>query len=374
MAEARILILSTAVILVACSGRADKNEPTDVPNLDAVSGDHRPPDAIPPDREPDVGSDSAAGPVHDYQVPLASDSPWPKFRRDAAQTGRSPVKPNPNGGSFWSLKTDKGIFSTPVVAGDGTIYVGSADRVFYAINPDGSVRWQEETQEIIDSSALLDDKGRVYWGSGDGVLRAREASTGAFVWDFHADPPEENQAFINWFEGNVAMAPDGTLYVPNDNWFVYAVDRDTGEVKWRFKTPDQTWALPAVDASSGMLYVGNNNLLRLLGDNFFALSAQGEEQWSASTIGTIAASPLLAGDVLHFSGFDGYHHALKTADGPKSWSFPVRDHNFTTGAAPSIAPASSSASAQAVPPPQWCCRQGPSVSHPRRRYAPHPFP
>ena len=28
------------------------------------------------------------------------------------------------------------------------------------------------------------------------------------------------------------FGPDGLLYVPNDNFFVYALDRDTGEVSW----------------------------------------------------------------------------------------------------------------------------------------------
>ena len=57
-------------------------------------------------------------------VPLSPDSPWPKFRGNAAQTGatsRAPVL----GGAMWRFETGKGIFSSPVVGGDGTIYVGT---------------------------------------------------------------------------------------------------------------------------------------------------------------------------------------------------------------------------------------------------------
>src|SRR5580704_2128367 len=80
---------------------------------------------------PDAGGPAAdAGP----QPPFAVGSPWPKFRRDAVQDGVSPVHTSMTGGYLWAYQTGKGIFSSPVVAADGTIYVGSADRTFYALN------------------------------------------------------------------------------------------------------------------------------------------------------------------------------------------------------------------------------------------------
>ena len=66
----------------------------------------------------------------DYDVGLDPRSPWPKFRRTAVQDGRSPIRPSRTGGHLWSFPTDRGIFSTPVVDGDGNVYVGSADRTF----------------------------------------------------------------------------------------------------------------------------------------------------------------------------------------------------------------------------------------------------
>jgi outer membrane protein assembly factor BamB len=42
------------------------------------------------------------------------------------------------------------------------VYVGSADRRFYALAPDGSERWSFATGDIVDSSGLLDDRGRLY--------------------------------------------------------------------------------------------------------------------------------------------------------------------------------------------------------------------
>ncbi|MBN1772995.1 MAG: PQQ-like beta-propeller repeat protein [Deltaproteobacteria bacterium] len=267
-----------------------------------------------------------------YGVPLAPDSPWPKFRRDARQQGRADAAPRP-GGRRWSFPTGKGIFSSPVVAGDGTVYVGSADRTFYALRPDGTQRWSFATGEIIDSSALLDDAGRVIFGSGDGRLYALDAADGRELWRFEADDPSVNDAFINWFEGNVAVGPNGDLYAPNDNFFVYALDRTTGAVRWRLELPDQTWSLAAVDPDSGRLYFGNNNLLRMLGDNLWAMEPDGTVAWTHATDGTIAASPLLTADgLLVVGGFDGYLRAYDAATGTERWTFAARDHLYASPA------------------------------------------
>ena len=274
-------------------------------------------------------SSAAPGPG----VPVQPGSPWPKFRGGPAQTGASTIHASQQGGAQWSFATGAGIFSSPIVAADGTVYFGSADRNFYALDPDGSRLWTVATGEIIDSSGLLDDQGHVYFGSGDGLLRAVDAKTGTLVWKFQADDPKKTGSFINWFEGNVSIGPTGTLYVPNDNFLVYALDRSQGAVKWSYKMPDQTWSLPAVDVKSGTLYVGNNNLLPILGKNTYSIAADGTANWSVATLGTVAASPLLTPDgKVVVGGFDGYARAFAPADGTVLWQLATRDHIYASPA------------------------------------------
>ncbi len=269
-----------------------------------------------------------------WDVPLAAGAPWPKFRRDARQTGRSSASHAPSGNApLWSFKTGKGIFSSPIVSADETVYIGSADRHFYALNKDGSKRWDFATGEIIDSSGLLDDKGLIYIPSGDGHLYARKAATGDEVWTFAADDPKTTGGLINWFEGNVAMAPNGNLLVPNDNFWVYAIDRSSGKALWHATRSDQTWSLPALDVAKGLFVQGNNQLVKALGNNVFAFYADGKPAWSASTPGTIAASPLLtSGGIAVLGGFDGIAHAWDIASGKEVWSFATRDHIYASAA------------------------------------------
>lgn len=282
----------------------------------------------------DGGGDGPAAPVgaYSYDVPLDPDSPWPKFRRTARQDGRSPVLPV-GGGPAWTVATGKGIFSTPVIDGEGSVYVGSADRSFYALDAEGAVRWTWQADEIIDSSALLDDQGRVIFGAGDGHLRALDREDGSLLWDFEADDPSVNGAFIRWFEGNVGILPDGCLVVPNDNFCVYGVDRQTGAKDWCFRTLDQTWALPAVDAASGRLFVANNFLLGTA-SNLFGVEPDGALVWGQVVSGTLAASPLLWGDAddgtLFVGSFDGYLRAFAARDGDLLWELPTRDHLYAS--------------------------------------------
>jgi outer membrane protein assembly factor BamB len=276
-------------------------------------------------------------PTFAYAVPLDPHSPWPKFRRDEMQTGRSPLRPALGGAAPWTFHTGKGIFSSPVIDGDGTVYVGSADHSFYAIDRTGAERWRFVTGEIIDSAALLDDRGRVYVGSGDGHLYALDRATGTPVWTFAADDPSLNHAFINWFEGNVAIGADGTLYAPNDNFCTYAVDRDTGAPKWCFHTLDQTWSLPALNPASGRLFMGNNFYFA---DNTFAIDAgSGMQIWKTTVNGSVAASPALttidAGDVAVVGAFDGFVRAYRQDSGNAVWERGVRDHIY---ASPAVAP------------------------------------
>jgi outer membrane protein assembly factor BamB len=270
----------------------------------------------------------------DYAVPLDSASPWPKFRRTATQTGRSPVLPIDSGADLWTFPTGKGIFSTAVIDGDDNVYVGSGDRVFYKLDKNGNELWSVLTDEVIDSSALLDDRGLVYFGSGDGFLYALDREDGSEIWKFEADPPSRNDALINWFEGNVAIAADGTLYVPNDNRCTYAIDRDLGTEKWCFVTEDQTWSLIAVNPDTNRLFMGSNFPLF---QNIFAIEPDnGTRVWSVAAKGTVAASPMIASTdpdgLVAVGGFDGFLYGHRQSDGEQQWAYGARDHIYASPA------------------------------------------
>ena len=277
-----------------------------------------------------------------YTLPLDNTSPWPKFRADAMQTGRTPVIPKENTGlQPWSIQTGKGIFSTPVVGADGTVYIGSADHIFYAIAVDGTILWTLEIEGIIDSSALLHENGYLYFGAGDGKVYCIDRETGEVLWTFEGQTPQEVEEEYNiktynlgWFEGNIAVLPDGSLLAPNDNYLVYRLSADTGEKISAFLANEMVWTSPAVNVETGRLFFGT--CAQVL-ENVYAYDYNtGQKKWLRGGLGTVSSSPLLLNNekngVIIVGSFDGYVRAMSQIDGKTIWQTPLGDHIYASAA------------------------------------------
>ena len=270
-------------------------------------------------------------------LPLDPKSPWPKFRGNALQNGRANAEPKISDRLPWEYQTGKGIFSSPVIDHEGTIYIGSADHYFYAITEQGLLKWRFASKEIIDSSALLDDRQRVYFGSGDGHVYCLDRNNGTQIWKFKAHSTKEVEEIfniktynLNWFEGNMAMLKDGTILAPNDNYLVYGIDRDTGKSSTRFLSNEMIWSCPAVNTDTDRIFFGSCFVAAI---NFFCFNTgTGEKIWTSGGLGTISASSMLTskspdGAVI-VGGFDGILRAMSQKNGKQLWSFGSRDHIY----------------------------------------------
>ena len=269
-------------------------------------------------------------------VPLDPESPWPKFRCNTLQNGRSTLVVEAGDRQPWSYPTGKGIFSSPVIDSAGTVYIGSADHYFYALASDRTLKWRFATGDIIDSSALLDDKGRVYFGSGDGHVYCLDRDTGEEVWKFRAHTAAEvteeygiKTYNLNWFEGNVAMLPDGTILAGNDNYLLYALDREIGDLLKVYPANEMIWSCPAVNPSTGRVFF-TSDFTAL--SNVFCFEGAGKKIWTSGGLGTVSASPMLTSDnpagAVLVGGFDGVLRAFSQKNGKRLWKFGARDHIY----------------------------------------------
>ena len=113
-------------------------------------------------------------------------------------TGCDTTEPTrrPKDGSLkWTFATWGSIFSSPAVASDGTVLVGSGDGTLYAIDPDGSERWLFETGGSISSSPVIISDGTVYIGSSDNNVNAINTHSGGPAdspWPMFRGNPQRN--------------------------------------------------------------------------------------------------------------------------------------------------------------------------------------
>jgi outer membrane protein assembly factor BamB len=267
---------------------------------------------------------------HGYQVPVQAGSPWPTFRRDHRNTGCSPIRARYHGDRPWAFQSGKGIFSTPVIDAEGTIYVGSADHCFYALNLDGNERWRFETDEVIDSAAALPrvqgarGEATVVFPSGDGFLRCLSASDGALLWSFDARE-SPRASYNNWFEANVAIGYDGALYAGNTNFNYYALNPD-GTLRWTYRTGSNAWSQAAFGGDGTVYWASCDTKIR-------AVCPDGSEKWSKRTLGFVSASVAVGSDgTLYIGSFDSSFYALEPATGRVRWKFKTGDHIYGSAA------------------------------------------
>jgi len=274
-----------------------------------------------------LGQDATAA------LPTEPGSPWPSMRHDRRNTGSSPIRAHYRPGERpWSYRTGKGVFSTPVVGADGTVYAGSADSWFYAVGRRGRLRWRFKTGEIIDSAGVL-GRGTVTFGSGD--ERVYRLRTGRLrpgrrrvLWRFRPTLRPAQGQLVNWWEGNVTMGPGGVLYAGNTGGAEYAIGPG-GRQRWAFPAGNSVWSNAAI-ANDGTVLFGSLDL------NVYAVDARGRLRWSRPTAGFVTSSPAVGRDgTVYVGSFDGALHALDPRTGEDRWAFQTEDHVY---ASPALGP------------------------------------
>ena len=256
------------------------------------------------------------------------------MRHDSRNTGSSPIAARYAGDRPWAFRTGRGVFSTPVIGGDGTIYVGSADTYFYAIAPNGRLRWRVKTGGLIDAAGALsayDARLRsspLTFGSGDAKLyhvTTPRRGRPRIVWTFRADVPPVPTQRVDWWEGNVAIGPGGVLYAGNTGGSAYAISPD-GRRLWAFTAGNSLWTTPAF-ANDGSSFWGSLDL------HVYHLSPAGTPLWQTFTPGYVISSPAIGSDgTVYVGSFDSRLYALDPATGAVRWSFATSDHIYASPA------------------------------------------
>ena len=123
--------------------------------------------------------------------------------------------------------------------------------------------------------------------------------------------------------GQVAVAPDGTLYFGSHDHHLYALSPH-GLLRWKKNLRDRIYASPLV-GEGGHIYVGSD------ADTFWSLTADGEIRWRLETEGDADTGAAQAPDgVIHFAA--GRSLWAVRPDGAVQWRFEAREKIYSTPA------------------------------------------
>ena len=200
------------------------------------------------------------------------------------------------------------VFLSSPAVWNGTVYVGSGDHNVYAIDAQsGALRWKFSTGNVVHASPAVAG-GIVYIGSWDRYLYALDARTGAVRWKFQTGDDHEiyNQVGI---AGSAAVA-DGTVYFGCRDSHFYALDAKSGALRWK-RDENGSWVIgsPAI-AGRTVLYTTSDER------KFFAVDAQsGSVKFSIPYGAFSFSSPSVAGNVAYYGSFDGKLYGVNVTSG-----------------------------------------------------------
>lgn len=206
------------------------------------------------------------------------------------------------GKEIWRFSRPDGSlgYSSPTIHEKDSVLV-AGENILYRLNlSDGSLKWRSSLGGKAISKPEIGG-GRVYVGGSQTGLTAVSLESGQKLWDFQGEKKND------WF--GTPLYNSGIIYVTSYNRYVYAIDANTGTMKWSARLSGNAMNKPALDSERDILYVTSNTFR----DNptITALNPRtGKILWNYRA-GYTSGSPALTYNRLYVGSFDGNLYCFK---------------------------------------------------------------
>ena len=216
-------------------------------------------------------------------------------------------------------------YSSPAIV-DNVIYIGSADKFFYAIDLSKGKRiWEFKTTGAVESSPTVAD-GMVYFGTNDGKFYCLNGRDGKEIWRFQA-----NTEIIS-----SPIVAKKVIYFNSADDKLYALNAETGEKLWQYNRRYVKGIVKRMFASP-TLY--NDKIYSNFSDGTIVAveKSSGREVWNKKIegkdeIGFVRATPTVNDGLVYLINGDGYTVAFDAENGEERWKFDIiRAVNFVLG-------------------------------------------
>jgi alcohol dehydrogenase (cytochrome c) len=172
---------------------------------------------------------------------------------------------------FTAKPTYSGVFASTPVADRDAVYVQDlGSNVFALDRASGALRWEHRYRAPNGGPNGLAVDGKRVYGATDADAFALSKSSGKELWRRHLTGPTEQfvqVAPVAW-KGLVFLSTVG--FPPGGRGAIYALDQETGAVRWKLVTIRDPWRHPGEAGGGGLwfpvsideggrLYGGNSN-------------------------------------------------------------------------------------------------------------------
>ena len=212
-----------------------------------------------------------------------------------------------------------GTYSSPAIAADGTIYVGTNGGAFHAVKDNGggsvSQKWKFTANDDIFTSPSIAADGTVYFATLSGTVYALIDNGGSASAKWSWTVPGNSSV-----TSSIAIGTDGSLYFAGYDRKLHALTSN-GTPKWAFNLGDEVRASSPAIAADGTIYVGCYD------GKVYGVSSSGTLARIFNTAKTIRSSPVIAGTRLYIGSADARLYAFELNQTAATSSWPMFHFN-----------------------------------------------
>ena len=223
------------------------------------------------------------------------------------ETGRLYAVDAATGELGWTFDAEGGITSSAHPWGDRVLFGSYDGRIYCLAVADGAPVWSVETEGYVHGTPAIYDSTVVSAGC-DGALRMLDLATGR----------DQGSVELGTYVGaSCAIDAAGTAYFGTFGNQVLAVDIETGRIVWRYQHPtrQQPFYASAAIADSIVAVAGRDQTVHALD------RGTGQPRWRFNAGARVDSSPVISGDRLFFGSSQGHVHALDLGSGTEVWRY-----------------------------------------------------
>lgn len=168
--------------------------------------------------------------------------------------------------------------------------------------------WKEPIEDgVMATAAIVGD--HVFAASYGGEVICFDRLTGKRVWTYFSDKKKPN-SIIPGFQSSPTVTADLVL-IGDDFGFFHAIDRKTGELRWKYETLGEIISSAAI--------VNEQIIFGSYDYTLYCLDMAGKEVWKFDTADRINGSPAITKSITFVTGCDQHLRAINIETGEQEF-------------------------------------------------------